>query len=320
MSFAPSLRPLVVEGEATFDYPPANKPLKTWYKVTGELTVTSIPLFILHGGPGVGAEAYNILSDLTNKYDIPIIQYDQVGCKRSTHLQEKADAGEEFWNENLFIAELHNLVRHFGLDAEGRQYDVLGHSWGGMFGASFAAEKPKNLRKLVIMSAAPSTQIWIDAQLALRKTLPEDVQQVMDKCEADGNTESEEYQSAMMQYYANFMCRLQPVPDEIMDGLMELRRDPTVYGAMWGPSEWYVKGTLKNWSVLDRVSTIDIPVLLLNGQYDEAQDSCITAFLHRLPKAKWVKLVGETSHMTHFEDRERYMQVVGEFLTDKPAI
>ena len=76
-----------------------------------------------------------------------IIQYDKVGCKRSTHLQEKANAGEEFWNENLFIAELHNLVCHFGLDAEGRQYDVLGHSWGGMFGSSFAAEKPKRRRR-----------------------------------------------------------------------------------------------------------------------------------------------------------------------------
>ena len=227
-----SVDPRVVEGEADFDYPAAGKPLKTWYKVTGELTATSIPLFILHGGPGVGAEAYNILSDLTIKYDILIIQYDQIGCKRSTHLQEKREAGEEFWNESLFIAELHNLVRHFGLDTDGRQYDVLGHSWGGMFGSSFAAEKPKNLRKFVIMSAAPSTQIWTDAQLALKKTLPEDVQRVMEKCEADGTTDSEEYQGAMMQYYGRFLCRLQPVPAEIMDGLSELHKDPTVYGAM----------------------------------------------------------------------------------------
>ncbi|KAI0781625.1 Alpha/Beta hydrolase protein [Irpex lacteus] len=232
MPSIPSAQPPVIEGEAPFNYPFAGKPLKTWYRVTGELSPSSIPLFILHGGPGVGAEAYNILSDLTTTYGIPIIQYDQIGCKRSTHLQEKASAGDEFWNEDLFIAELHNLVRHFGLDAEGRQYDVLGHSWGGMFGSSFAAAKPRNLRKLVIMSAAPSTQIWIDAQLVLRQTLPEEVRKVMDKCEADGTTESEEYQAAMMQYYARFLCRLDPVPEEIMDGLAELRKDPTVYQAM----------------------------------------------------------------------------------------
>ena len=227
-----SADPRVVEGEADFDYPLAGKPLKTWYKVTGELTATSIPLFILHGGPGVGAEAYNTLCDLTVKYDIPVIQYDQVGCKRSTHLQEKADAGEEFWNENLFITELHNLVRHFGLDVDGRQYDVLGHSWGGMFGSSFAAAKPKNLRRLVIMSSAPSTKIWVDTQLALKKTLPEDVQKVIEKCETDGTTDSEEYEEAVMEYYSRFVCRLQPIPEEIMGALSELRKDPTVYSAM----------------------------------------------------------------------------------------
>jgi proline-specific peptidase len=224
--------PRVVEGEADFNYPTAGKPLKTWYKVTGNLTPTSIPLFILHGGPGVGSEAYNILSDLTVKYGIPIIQYDQVGCKRSTHLPEKAGAGEEFWNDALFVAELHNLIRHFGLDAPGRQYDVLGHSWGGMFGSTFAAGKPKGLRRYIIMSSAPSTQIWIDAQNTLRKTLPQEIQDVMERCEREGKTESEEYQGAMMEYYSRFLCRLDPVPADIMDGLAELNRDPTTYSAM----------------------------------------------------------------------------------------
>ncbi|KAI0693071.1 proline-specific peptidase [Cytidiella melzeri] len=310
--------PPVVEGEADFHYPAAGKPLKTWYKVTGELTPTSTPLFILHGGPGVGSEAYNILSDLTVKYGIPIIQYDQVGCKRSTHLQEKADAGEEFWSDNLFVTELHNLVRHFGLDADGRQYHILGHSWGGMFGSTFAAGRPKGLSKYVIMSSAPSIKLWVDAQNTLRKTLPKEIQDVMERCEKEGKTDTEEYQGAMMEYYARFMCRLDPVPDDIMDGLAELSRDPTCYAAMWGPSEWFVNGTLQNWSVLDKVSAINVPVLLLNGRYDEAQDSCMSAFFDRLARAKWVQFA-ESSHMSHFEERERFMQVVGEFLTKDTA-
>ncbi|KAI0693275.1 proline-specific peptidase [Cytidiella melzeri] len=306
--------PPVVEGEADFHYPTAGKPLKTWYRVTGELTPTSVPLFVLHGGPGVGSEAYNILSDLTIKYGIPVIQYDQVGCKRSTHLQEKADAGEAFWNEGLFVAELHNLVRHFGLDADGRRYHVIGHSWGGMFGSTFAAERPKGLSKYVIWSAAPSTQIWLDAQNALKKTLPADVKEVMERCEREGKTESEEYRGAMEQYYARFLCRLDPVPGDIMDGLTELGKDPTCYSAMWGPSEWFVTGTLKNWSAVEKLGAIDVPVLLLNGKYDEAQDSCLSAFFGGLSKVKWVQFA-ESAHMAHFEERERFMQVVGEFLT-----
>ncbi|KAI0685164.1 proline-specific peptidase [Cytidiella melzeri] len=302
MSPVPS--PPVVEGEADFHYPAAGKPLKTWYKVTGELTPTSTPLFILHGGPGVGAEAYNIFSDLTVKYGIPIIQYDQVGCKRSTHLREKADAGEEFWNEDLFITELHNLVRHFGLDADGRQYDVIGHSWGGMFGTPFAAQRPRGLRKYVVWSAAPSIQIWGDAQRELRKRLPQDIQDVMERCEREGRTDSKEYKDAEWEFYKRFMCRLDPFPADIMDGLAELERDPTVYTSM----------KLTNWTAVEKISTIDVPVLLLNGKYDQAQDSCLLPFFERLDKVKWVRFE-DSAHMAHFEERERFMQVLGEFLT-----
>lgn len=116
--------PPVHEGEADFHYPAAGKSLKTWYKVTGDLrTSKGTPLIVLHGGPGVGCSAYNPLADLTVAHSIPIIQYDQVGCGRSTHLREKESAGTEFWNDSLFVAELESLIAHLGLT----QYDVLGH-------------------------------------------------------------------------------------------------------------------------------------------------------------------------------------------------
>ena len=72
-------------------------------------------------------------------------------------------------------------------------------------------------------------------------------------------------------------------------------------------------GTLKNWSALDKLSAINIPVPLLNGRYDEAQDSCTSVFFTHLNKIKWVQFA-ESAHMAHFEERERFMQVVGEFL------
>lgn len=113
----------VIEGEAVFNYPAAGKELKTWYRITGDLTAGVVPLIVLHGGPGVGCEAYNPLTDLTVKYSIPIIQYDQVGCGRSTHLREKADAGIEFWNDSLFVSELESLISYLKLTT----YDLLGH-------------------------------------------------------------------------------------------------------------------------------------------------------------------------------------------------
>lgn len=232
MGSSASSCPHIVEGELAFDYPPAGKPLKTWYKVTGDITPTSIPLFILHGGPGAGAEAYNILSDLTVKYGIPIIQYDQVGCKRSTHLQEKKGAGPEFWKDTIFVLELHNLIRHFGLDNDGRQYDVIGHSWGGMFGTVFAGGRPKGLRRYIVWSAAPSLQLWNFAQKGLLKTMPEEIQDTIERCKREGTTDSQEYKDAINEIYKRFLCRIDPVPDDIMDGLNEIEKDSTVISSM----------------------------------------------------------------------------------------
>jgi pimeloyl-ACP methyl ester carboxylesterase len=115
--------PAIREGEAPFNYSSASKPLKTWYKITGDLTCGVVPLIILHGGPGVGCEAYNPFSDLTVKHSIPVIQYDQVGCGRSTNLREKVDSGIGFWNDELYVSELESLIIHLGLTT----YDVLGH-------------------------------------------------------------------------------------------------------------------------------------------------------------------------------------------------
>ena len=61
-----------------------------------------------------------------------------------------------------------------------------------------------------------------------------------------------------------------------------------------------------------------MPVLLINGRYDEATDSCLAGFFDNLLIAKWIQFA-ESAHMAHFEERERFMQVVGEFLTKEEA-
>lgn len=114
----------------------------------------------------------------------------------------------------------------------GQKLNIFPTAWGGFFGSRFAAKKPKGLRRLIILSSAPSTEIWIAAQNNLRKTLPQDIQDTMAKCEKDGTTDSKEYQSAMGLYYSKFLCRLDPMPKEILDCLALLEADPTVYATM----------------------------------------------------------------------------------------
>ena len=86
-----------------------------------------------------------------------------------------------------------------------------------------------------------------------------------------------------------------------------------------GPSEFTITGSLKNWSILDRLHVIDTPTLVINGVDDSAQDECVGPIFQKIKRAKWVQFA-KSGHMPFYDEQERYMQVVGEFLTDKPAI
>ena len=81
-----------------------------------------------------------------------------------------------------------------------------------------------------------------------------------------------------------------------------------------GPSEFHITGSLKEWSIIGELPKIPVPTLLLNGRYDEAQDSVVKPYFDELGKVKWFTF-SESSHMPQYEEREKYMQIVGDFLT-----
>lgn len=75
-----------------------------------------------------------------------------------------------------------------------------------------------------------------------------------------------------------------------------------------------VIGSFKDWEGYPEGHKIEVPTLLLNGKYDEATDMCMEPWSRTIPKVEWEKLEN-SSHMGHWEDRERYMEVCGGFLS-----
>jgi L-proline amide hydrolase len=82
---------------------------------------------------------------------------------------------------------------------------------------------------------------------------------------------------------------------------------------MNGPSEFHVIGSIKDWQSKDRLATIKVPTLLVSGRHDEATPALQQALLEGIEGAEWT-VFEESSHMPHVEERERYMQAVGEWL------
>jgi L-proline amide hydrolase len=297
----------VCEGYAEF------RGYMTWFRVTGDLKAKKPPVVILHGGPGA-AHDYTDGFKLLAAAGRAVVQYDQLGCGRSTHLREKP---KDFWTVQLFLDELDNLLKTLGIV---NAYHVVGQSWGGMLGAEHGIRRPKALRSLTIADSPPSMELWVREANRLREALPPEIQATLLRHEKDGTTNSAEYEKAVQVFDSRHVCRIKPVPAEVVRSRAQIAADPTVYHTMNGPSEFHVIGSLKTWNIIDQVGRINAPTLLISGRFDEATPAVVQPFADGIKNARW-EIFENSSHMPHVEEQERCLQVIGDFLAehDKPA-
>jgi L-proline amide hydrolase len=281
---------------------------QTWYRVTGDLDTGRTPLVVLHGGPGA-AHNYTLRIAGIAAQGRAVIHYDQLGIGNSTHLP---DQGADFWTVGLFLDELDNLLAALGIAG---RYHVLGQSWGGMLAAEHAVRRPAGLRGLVIANSPASMELWRSEAARLRADLPADVQRTLLAHEAAGTTSHPDYLAAEKVFNDRHVCRVVPNPPEVAETFALIDADPTVYHTMNGPNEFHVIGTLKDWTVVDRLDRVTAPTLLVSGRYDEATEATVRPYADRIPDVRWT-IFEESSHMPHVEEEERYLSVVGAFLDD----
>ncbi|RAT11218.1 MULTISPECIES: proline iminopeptidase-family hydrolase [Lonsdalea] len=282
---------------------------QTWYRISGDLHNGMTPLIVVHGGPGCTHDYVDSFKDIANT-GRPVVHYDQLGNGRSTRLREKP---ADFWQISLFLDELDNLLKHLNIQDN---YALLGQSWGGILISEHAVRCPAGLKAIVIANSPASIPLWLKAAAKLRAELPEAVQAALLEHEEAGTVNSEAYREASQVFYQRHVCRLDPWPAEVKRTFDSIDEDPTVYHAMNGPTEFHVIGSLKNWSIIDRVKAISVPTLLISGRYDEASPETIQPFADGIADVEWV-IFEHSSHMPHVEEREECMKTVSSFLQRK---
>ncbi|CCM06538.1 uncharacterized protein FIBRA_08812 [Fibroporia radiculosa] len=274
---------------------------QTWYRVFGDISDrTRTPLVTLHGGPGLAHDYLTPLADLATQASIPVIVYDQIGGGRSTYFPEKPLS---FWTIDLFIDELVNLLKYFGIEDN---FDLLGHSWGGQMGAEFEIRRqPAGLRRLILTNSLASTKMWGESVKQLLAEMPQWVRDGM----AAGWANPKVLGPAMFEFQAKHGCTVQPPPIEFWGPLKRVFSDdytPTVERAMFSQE-------LKDWSILDKLHLIRQPTLVLHGRADVAQDFIVRPFFEKIPKVKW-RTFELSSHTPMLEERESYIKEVLAFL------
>ncbi len=283
---------------------------RTWYRVVGELDPDALhaPVVICHGGPGATHDYVEPIAEL-HRSGRACVLYDQLGTGRSDHLP---DADPSFWTTQLFKDELIALVEHLGIDA---RYHVVGQSWGGMLAMDHALDHPPGLVSVVAADSPADAQAFADGARGLLATLPDDVRETIERHEEAGTYDDPGYQTAVGEYYRRYLCRLDPWPDELVRTFDAIEADPTVYGTLNGPSEFTIIGPLREWTIVDRLGEIDVPLLLISGEHDEARPEVVQVIAERVPGARW-ELFETSSHTPHLEEPERFLRVVEAFLED----
>ena len=273
---------------------------EVWYKIVGSGSAT--PLLTLHGGPGAGHDYLEPLETLAA--DRPVVFFDQLGCGKS----DKPDDAS-LWRIERFVEEV-AAVRE-ALDLE--RVHLFGQSWGGWLAIEYMMSEPAGIASLILASTSASVPQFAEETARLKSTLPKAVLETLNRYEATGDYDNPEYEEAMMAFYTQFVCRLDPWPDPLERSLNNLMTNAGAYEAIQGPNEFTITGNLKDWDRTDRLGEINVQTLVTCGRYDELGPACADTLRSGISNSE-VHIFEKSAHVAHLEETESYLQVMRDFL------
>jgi proline iminopeptidase len=271
---------------------------KVWYKITGDGDET--PLLCLHGGPGSTHHVLESLEALASRRRV--IFYDQLGCGNSDRPDNPA-----LWTLDRFVEELAQVRAALGLD----RLHLFGSSWGGVLALQYVLDRKPDLDSLILCGSPASMPRWAADCAELLERQPPEAVRVIREHEASGFITCPEYQAAILGFYREHFCRLDPWPASLERSFAEIGYQ--VYLTMNGPSEFTITGSMKNWDVMDRLGEIRVPALLICGRHDECRPSHLEEMHRRIPDSR-MAVIEDASHLCFAEQPTEFNVRVNGFL------
>ncbi len=276
---------------------------KTYYLRKGRNHPKRLPLIGLHGGPGGTLQVNLNLLQLAGQRKV--ILYDQLGSGGSTKRSKRS------WSMSLFVEELACLIDKLKLESF--------HLYGLSCGATLALEYylktgDRRIASIIFHSPFFSARIWMrDAKRLLAK-LPKREREVIRLCEKVGATDAEVYRAAQRLYYSRHIHRKQQKSTRLRKAIRKGNRE--IYRYLWGPNEFRLTGRLKTYERYSSLSKVDVPAMVMCGQYDEATPKSCRMFASAMQNAT-LKVLPKCSHVSLEENPrltldtiKRWLQVI----------
>lgn len=278
---------------------------------------------VLHGGPAIPGDAP--WPGLRRVSGFAFHHFHQRGCGRSTRPFDAFPRGS-------FYANMKELERTLGLGAQiadverirrilGEERLVLvGHSFGALVAALYAAEFPDRVSGLVLESPAdllvmpPETgglyaQVEALLPAARRPELQAYLKRYLDFAHLFERTEAElaVLHAEFGSYFAAALRAngVEPSP-------LALDTPPAMVGGFMPQAVYLSMGRKHDWR--RALAQVRAPVLVLHGERDIQPLSATRAFAKAFPSAE-LRVVAGASHFAHLEQPAAYADAVGAFLS-----
>lgn len=258
------------------------------------------PVIVVNGGPGFD-HRYMVQSDIWNTLAQrrQIVFYDQRGVGESKLINPKAEQ-----TMAAQVADIEAIRVKLGV----HQVCLLGDSWGGFVSMGYAAAHPEHVEMLVLVDSVDAywdksielfTQVFPDIRPRDPKTGETTGDSVLDDKES-----LRKYFRMLFYNQENFAKVMAAMPPDL--------------GANLGIYET-VENAMGDLDLRPAIRKFNFPTLVTNGRFD-VNEPPITAWniYHAIPHAKFV-IFEKSGHLPFYEEPEKFVQVVGDFLGGDPA-
>lgn len=132
---------------------------------------------------------------------------------------------------------------------------------------------------------------------------------VSDKAQMD-----QDFLDAMSEFNRRHMCRADPCPvPDYMTGSPPANK--ALYHYMWGPVDFRGIGTLADYTVSPHLPRINIPALMVCGEFDEARPRSCKKYAGMISSSKTI-IIEDAGHATPIENEEELLSALRAFLKE----
>ncbi|WP_396877490.1 proline iminopeptidase-family hydrolase [Mycobacterium sp. SMC-2] len=269
-----------------------------WFKRVGG--GPGVPLLVVHGGPGLPHTYLRSLERLADEREV--IYWDQLGCGNS-----ERPPNRDLWTMQRSVAEMDAVVKALSLN----RFHIFGNSWGGMLAQQYALDVTSPAVSLTISNSIASIPQFSKMVARLKAELDPATQSAIDRHEAAGTTYTAEYQDAIRTWNETYLCRVRPWPPELLQAFADMGTD--IFETLFGPSDFHIVGTIRDWDVFDRLPEISLPTLVLAGRFDECVPEHMWDMHQRIAGSRY-ELFESSAHMPFIEEPRKFDSVMRDFL------